>query len=57
MEAERRRATPEEARVRRERIDYLAEKVRASLIRKKAYVDRLRAEGRLPPDEGPPSRF
>ena len=57
MEVERRRVTPEEARIRRERIDYLAGKVRASLIRKKAYLDRLRAEGRLPPDEGPPSRF
>jgi hypothetical protein len=40
-----------------ERMDRRAESVRASIVRKKAYVARLRAEGRLPSEEGPPSRF
>ena len=57
MQVDRRPDPPEVVQARRERIDYLAEKVRASLLRKKAYIARLRAEGRLPPDEGPPSRF
>jgi hypothetical protein len=32
-------------------MDYLADKLRASLARKKAFVARLRAEGILPPED------
>jgi hypothetical protein len=53
MSTERRWATPEEVQARRERIDRLAEKVRASIVRKREIIARLRAEGRLPPEEPP----
>jgi hypothetical protein len=50
---------PEVVQARQERLDYLAKKLRASVTKKWAYVDRLRAEGILPPEdpEAPPRRF
>jgi hypothetical protein len=44
---------------RQERLDYLAKKLRARVAERWAYVDRLRAEGILPPEdpEAPPRRF
>ena len=56
MPSERRLSTPEEVRARHERIDRLLEELRASVTRKKAIVERWRAEGRLPPEE-PRGRF
>ena len=56
MSTEKRWATPEEVQARRERIDRLAEKVRASIATRRAVIERLRAEGRLPPED-PLGRF
>jgi hypothetical protein len=49
--AERRLATPDEVRARQERMERLLEELRASVARKKAIVDKWRAEGLLPPEE------
>jgi hypothetical protein len=49
--SERRRDPPEVVKARRERLDYMAEKLRASVARKRAFVAQLRAEGILPPED------
>lgn len=47
---------PEVVEARHERMEYLAEKIRASIARRRARVERLRAEAGLPPMEEPPGR-
>ena len=51
MSTGKRWATPEEVRARRERIDRLGEKARASIARRRRIIARLQAEGRLPPED------
>jgi hypothetical protein len=51
MSTDRALSTPEEVRVRRERMNRNAEKLRAILAEKKATIARWRAEGLLPPEE------
>jgi hypothetical protein len=38
-------------------MDYLAEKVRASIAKRRARIERMRAEAGLPPLEEPCRRF
>jgi hypothetical protein len=47
---------PDVVEARQERMEYLAEKVRASIVRRRARIERLRAEAGLPPLEEPPWR-
>jgi hypothetical protein len=47
---------PEVVEARHERMEYLAEKIRASIVKRRARVERMRAEAGLPPMEEPPWR-
>ena len=47
---------PEVVEARHERMEYLAEKVRASIVKRRARIERFRAEAGLPPMEEPPGR-
>jgi hypothetical protein len=56
MAIKKRPDPPEVVQARHERMDYLAEKVRASIVRRRARIERMRAEAGLPPMEEPPWR-
>jgi hypothetical protein len=56
MSIKQRPDPPEVVEARQERMEYLAEKVRASIVRRRARIERLRAEAGLPPMEEPPWR-
>jgi len=56
MFADRPLDTPEQVRARWEEMERLEAKLRASLARRKAVIEKWRAEGLLPPEE-PRRRF